>query len=160
MLMERTTTFIELRNYDLHWSFLMKWKIRAYSLLAVEMEIFFLRFPKPYLRLFLGLTKPIFLTVQALARFEKRNWNFFSLFVLSLAYSITSLLTRTIPDVSYSDGLDFNRPKSKNKKWTIHSPIDQYIAPSLRKAREHPLNEILSLTHRWKIYLETLSRPA
>jgi len=160
MLMERTTTFIELRNYDLHWSFLMKWKIRAYSLLAVEMEIFFLRFPKPYLRLFLGLTKPIFLTVQALARFEKRNWNFFSLFALSLAYSITSLLTRTIPDVSYSDGLDFNRPKSKKKKWTIHSPIDQYIAPSLRKAREHPLNEILSLTHRWKIYLETLSRPA
>jgi len=138
----------------------MKWKIRAYSLLAVEMEIFFLRFPKPYLRLFLGLTKPIFLTVQALARFEKRNWNFFSLFALSLAYSITSLLTRTIPDVSYSDGLDFNRPKSKKKKWTIHSPIDQYIAPSLRKAREHPLNEILSLTHRWKIYLETLSRPA
>lgn len=160
MLMERTTTFIELRNYDLHWSFLMKWKIRAYSLLAVEMEIFFLRFPKPYLRLFLGLTKPIFLTVQALARFEKRNWNFFSLFALSLAYSITSLLARTIPDVSYSDGLDFNRPKSKKKKWTIHSPIDQYIAPSLRKAREHPLNEILSLTHRWKIYLETLSRPA
>ncbi|GLT65661.1 hypothetical protein SLA2020_380780 [Shorea laevis] len=118
------------------------------------------RFPKPYLRLFLGLTKPIFLTVQALARFEKRNWNFFSLFALSLAYSITSLLTRTIPDVSYSDGLDFNRPKSKDKKWPIHSPIDQYIAPSLRKAREHPLNEILSLTHRWKIYLETLSRPA
>nr|QHR89031.1 hypothetical protein Q903MT_gene3050 [Picea sitchensis] len=44
------------------------------------------RFPKPYFILFLGLTKPIFLTVQALARFEKRNWNFFSLFALSLAY--------------------------------------------------------------------------
>lgn len=29
-------------------------------------------------------------------------------FALSLAYSITSLLTRTIPDVSYSDGLELN----------------------------------------------------
>ena len=107
----------------------MKWKIRAYSLLAVEMEIFFLRFPKPYLRLFLGLTKPIFLTVQALARFEKRNWNFFSLFALSLAYSITSLLTRTIPDVSYSDGLDFNRPKSKKEEVDYSFPNRSVYRP-------------------------------